>query len=122
MENIDLLRNLMIMAFADGILSEPELEFLQERRRQWGVSIKDFNLALEQAGTDNAKLELPEEHSQRCDMLSDFVAMMAADGECAELEMQLIAIAAVRLDVSDAELSEILDDFLDDDDLVIDES
>ena len=55
-------------------------------------------------------------------MLANFVELMTVDGECSPLEMQMIAIAAVRLGVSESELDEILEEFVDDDDdLILDE-
>ena len=38
MNPIDLLRNLFIMAFADGEISSEELNLLAEHRDHWGMS------------------------------------------------------------------------------------
>ena len=45
----DLLRNLFIMAFADGEISSEELSLLAERRRWWGISQLQFEATLQEA-------------------------------------------------------------------------
>lgn len=110
MENLELLKNLMVMAAIDGKLADEEMELLLDRAKQWGIVEDDFKATLEYAGDPDAALTLPESKSQRLQLLSDLVRVMAADGELAELEKNLFALAAAHMDISDAELDRILDE------------
>ena len=49
-------------------------------------------------------------------------AVMAADGQFTNLEMNVFALAAVRLEITGEELDEILDELSHDDDLIIEDS
>jgi uncharacterized tellurite resistance protein B-like protein len=119
MESIDLLHNLMLMARADGEISKEELELLHVRRNEWNISLEEFERILEETESPSADLRIPESASQRYDMLADMALMMAADGKFSEFETQLLAIAAVRLELKPEVLDEVLSDFSDDDDDIV---
>ena len=114
-----LLRNLMVMAAADGRITDEEMHLLRERSRRWRVSEADFEKALEYAQSAEAKFQFSDDADQRRAMLEGFVEMMGVDGDYADVEMSLFAIAAVRLGVEDTELNRIIDSVLDRDDLIL---
>lgn len=103
------LRNLLVMASADGSLTEREIAFLADRREKWGVPEDVFADAIRHAISDSPELELPESQEDRIDMLREMLQMMAADGELADVEKQLFATASVAMDISDEQLKEIID-------------
>lgn len=119
MEPLQMLRNLMIMATADGRLADEELQWLRERQSAWNIASDQFDEALQYAQSGQARLELPDLPSQRYDMLYDLVALMSVDSDFDPLEMNLFAVVAARLEVSDAELNAILAEFTGDDDELI---
>lgn len=122
MQTIDLLRNMMMMAYADGVLKPLELELLDDRRQAWGISQADFDRALRQARSPSAELVLPAHPHQRHDLLGDLVTMMAVDGHCSDEEKQLLALAAAKLEIAPQALAELIEEFTDaDDDLVLDD-
>lgn len=109
MRQIDKLRNLLVMAATDGSLSESEIQLLTERCRKWGISDSVLGEAISYALSDEAELVLPPRPAERREMLRDLVKMMAADGTLAETEMNLFAVAAVQMGISDTELNQIID-------------
>ena len=122
MNPTDLLRNLFIMAFADGEISPEELHLLAEHRDRWGMSKTQFEATLREAESPSARLQLPDDHDDRRQLLSDMAAVMAADGRFTNLEKNVFALAAVRLEITGEELDEILDELSHDDDLIIEDS
>ena len=122
MNPIDLLRNLFIMAFADGEISSEEMSLLAKHRDHWGMSKAQFEATLREAESPSARLQLPEDRDDRRQLLSDMAAVMAADGQFTNLEMNVFALAAVRLEIAGEELDEILDELSYDDDLIIEDS
>lgn len=119
MQPLDVLRNLMLMAAADGQITADELELLEARRVAWGISQDDFQEARRAAESVDGRLSVPEEPDRRYDFLQDMIAVMAADGHVDPLEMHLFALAAARLELSPDELEEILADFRAEDELIL---
>ena len=112
MEFLDKLRNLMIMAFADGSLTQSELEFLSDRSVQWGLSEADFTAAVEFALSDEAELQIPPHKQDRIDLLQDLIRTMAADGQLAEIEKRVFAMAAAVMELPEGELERIINSVL----------
>ena len=112
MESHVKLRNLLVMAAADGSLTEREIKFLTDRRYRWDIPEDVFADLIRYAISDVADLEIPESQEERVEMLQDLLRMMAADGELAEVEKQLFATAAVAMNISANELKEIIDSVL----------
>jgi len=112
MEFLDKLKNLMIMAFADGSLAQSELEFLSDRSIQWGLSEADFAAAVEYALSDKAELQVPPHKQDRIEMLEDMIRTMAADGHLADIEKRLFAMAAAVMELPEGELDRIIDSVL----------
>ncbi len=106
------LRNLLVMAAADGSLTEREIAFLADRRKRWAIPEDVFAELVRYAISDVAELEIPEAQEERVEMLQDLLRMMAADGDLAEVEKQLFATASVAMNISDDELKEIIDSVL----------
>lgn len=109
MRHLDHLKNLVIMASADGALSEREIALLVDRCGELGLKEADLGKAVQFALSDNASLKLPTDRKEQLEMLSDLMRVMAADGQLSEVEKRLFALAAAKMNVDRAELDHLID-------------
>lgn len=109
MDRLEWLKNLMVMAAADRKLTDEEMEYLERRARDWNIDGDTYAATLEYACDEDAVLSLPADHGQRLKLLRELIQVMAVDGELAEVEKQLCALAAAHMRVTDEELDSILD-------------
>lgn len=107
------LRNLVVMAFADGSLGEREVNLVADRCAELGLDEYDLQQAVQYGLGDDAALEIPPSQEQREDLLRDLIRMMAADGHLDESEKRLFALAAARMMVSAADVERLIDETLD---------
>ena len=109
MQCLDHLKNLVVMAAADGSLTEQEISLLIDRCSELGLSTEDLEKAISFALGGSAKLRFPVDRLEQNQMLSDLVRMMAADGQLSEVEKRLFALAAAKMGIERADLDEIID-------------
>ncbi len=109
MQHLDHLKNLVIMASADGSLSESEITLLVDRCSEMGLHEADLGKAVAYALSDQASLRLPTEKSEQIAMLTDLVRIMAADGKLSEVEKRLFALAAAKMGIERKELDDLID-------------
>ena len=109
MMKMDKLRNLFVMAAADGSLTEREISYLTDRCQKWGLTESSLAEAIQYALSGDAELAVPPRVSDRLEMLEDLIKVMAADGDLAETERDLFAVAAARMEISDAQLNGLID-------------
>lgn len=109
MQHLDHLKNLVIMASADGSLSESEIALLVDRCSEMGLHEADLGKAVAYALSEHASLKLPTEKSQQVAMLTDLVRIMAADGKLSEVEKRLFALAAAKMGIERKELDDLID-------------
>jgi uncharacterized tellurite resistance protein B-like protein len=109
MERRELVRNLMLMAAADGQMTQRELELLADRCDLWGIDQDDFSEIIAEALADPSQLTIPSSRSAREELLSELLHMMAADGKLSDAEKNLFAIFAVAMDLSQDEIQQIID-------------
>lgn len=112
MRHLDHLKNLVIMASADGSLSEREIALLVDRCSELGLAESDLGKAVEFALSDEASLKLPTDRAEQMEMLADLIRIMAADGELSEVEKRLFALAAAKMNVDRKELDKMIDKLL----------
>lgn len=112
MDLLNKFRNLLVMAVADGSLSEGEYKLLADRSAKWNLSDDEFASAIDYALSGNAELSIPESKEEQTEMLRDLIRMMAANGELADAEKELFASAATTLNISEEELNQIIDSVL----------
>jgi uncharacterized tellurite resistance protein B-like protein len=108
MKHLDYLKNLVIMASADGSLTEREIAWLVDRCSELGLGEADLGEAMEFAISDEATMKLPKEKSEQMRMLGDLIRIMAADGDLDEIEKRLFALAAAKMNVTQKELDELI--------------
>ena len=109
MQQLDHLKNLVVMASADGSLTEQEIALLIDRCAELGLAEEDLEAAISFAMSGNAKLKFPVDRLEQDQMLSDLIRMMAADGKLSEVEKRLFALAAAKMGVERTELDKIID-------------
>lgn len=107
------LRNLVVMAMADGSIGEREVNLIADRCQELGLGPSDMQKAIEFGLGDDAALELPGDVSERNELMRDLIRMMAADGVLDESEKRLFALAAVKMDMSKDDLDQLIDSTLD---------
>ena len=61
---------------------------------------------------DGARLEVPEDASEREELLRDLIRVMAADGHLDESEKRLFALAAAKMSISAADIERLIDETL----------
>ena len=110
MDRLELFRNLMVMAISDGKLTEDEIRFLGKRASRWGITDAEFTATLRYAVDPSAHLTVPDDPEQRRAMLCEMIRIMASDGELADIEKELFAVAAAQMDIPNEELERLLDD------------
>jgi len=109
MQHLDHLKNLVIMASADGALSESEISLLVDRCSEMGLHESDLGKAVAYALSDEAALKLPTEKQEQLAMMSDLIRIMAADGKLSEVEKRLFALAAAKMGLERDELDGLID-------------
>ena len=102
------LRNLVVMALADGSIGEREVDLVAERCYELGLGEADLQKAIEFGLGDEAKLELPETRADREELMRDLIRMMAADGRLDEGEKRLFALAAVKMGLAPEDLDDLI--------------
>lgn len=109
MHQLDHLKNLVIMASADGSMNESEIALLVDRCAELGLGEVDLEKAVSFALSDEAALKLPTVHAEKIAMLSDLMRVMAADGELREVEKRLFALAAAKMNIDREEIEKLID-------------
>ena len=102
------LRNLVVMALADGSIGEREVNLVAQRCFELGLGEADLQNAMEFGLGDDAALELPSDQGAREDLMRDLIRMMAADGILDESEKRLFALAAVKMDLPPEKLDNLI--------------
>ncbi len=103
------LRNLLVMALADGSLCEREVNFVTDRCLQLGLGEDELRQAIRYAMDDSAAVSLPTDAIAQDSVMNDLLRMMAADGQLAEPEKRLFALAAAKLGYDTARMDSLLD-------------
>jgi uncharacterized tellurite resistance protein B-like protein len=102
------LRNLVVMALADGSIGQREVEMVAQRCVELGLGQSELESALSFGLGDDAALELPADEIQCEELMADLVRMMAADGHLDEAEKRLFALAAARMNITGERLQRLI--------------
>ena len=113
MDRLEMFRNLMVMAAADGSFTDAEVTYLANRANRLGLASDQFTEALTYAlNNQDAEISIPDDHQSRVQLLKELLTMMGADGQVADVEKQLFAVAAARMEIGEDELNEIIDSLM----------
>lgn len=100
------------MAASDGEFKESEIEMLAVRANQWDITQQQFEETIADIQAGKLELKIPVEEEGKILLLKNMMHMMAIDGELAEEEKRLCAMASVTMGFQDAQFDEILNDLL----------
>jgi len=103
---IEHFKNLVAMAMIDGLLDETEKGILAERADE--VGLPEDEVADILANADQLKFQVPLNHIDKEEQLSDAVFMAMIDGVLHENEYQLCVQLAKRLDLEHHYVDQII--------------
>ena len=89
------LKNLVMLAAADGKVTDSELAVLLAVASREKITPDDFNRVIEDP--DSITIDLPEDEDTKLAYLRDMVALMMVDGELDEQELAICKIYAMAL-------------------------
>ena len=89
------LKNLVMLAAADGHLTDSELAVLLDVASRENITPDEFNKVIDDP--DSVNINLPEDEDTKLAYLRDMVAMMMIDGELEEQELAICKIYALAL-------------------------
>ena len=113
MDKLELFRNLVNLAAADKKFTEEEVQFLAERAERWEVPQDEFEATIAGIAEGGLDLTLPEKHDDRVELMKEMIRLMAADGDIAEMERHLCALASSKMDFTGKQFEEILQSVID---------
>jgi uncharacterized tellurite resistance protein B-like protein len=116
MKRLDHLKNLVVMAVADGSVHEHELAYLSERCAALGLDQDQLAEAVSFALSGKAAIQLPTDPDEQEKMLCDLIRMMAVDGQLNKIEKQLFAVAAAKMGCDRENLNQLIDRLLEEND------
>ena len=109
MNRSDQRKNLVIMAAADGRLTQSEIALLIDRCAELGLKESDLASAIDYALSEKPALQLPNTKEEKEELLADLLRTMAADGQLREVEKRLFAVAAAKMAVSSTDIEALID-------------
>ncbi len=114
MDRIALITNLVTMAAADGSFTQRELDLIMGRCKQWDIAEADLSAAIQSVLDNQGNLEtnIPETTEACEELIGELVRMMGADGELADAEKELFAVAAAKMNITGERLDAIIDETL----------
>ena len=89
------LKNLVMLAAADGQVTDSELAVLVAVASRENITPDEFNRVIEDP--DSVDIQLPEDEDTKLAYLRDMVALMMIDGELDEQEMAICKSYAMAL-------------------------
>ena len=89
------LKNLVMLAAADGHLTDSEMAVLLAVASRENLTPEEFNKVIDDP--DSVSIQLPEDEETKLAYLRDMVAMMMIDGELDEAEMAICKLYAMAL-------------------------
>lgn len=88
-------KNLIMLALADGKASESELALIAAIASREEISQEELDNLIDHP--DQVKIELPEEEDEKLRYLEDMVALMMIDGELDDQELAMCKLYAITL-------------------------
>ena len=89
------LKNLVMLAAADGKVTDSELAVLLAVASRENITPDEFNRVIEDP--DSITIDLPEDEDTKLVYLRDMVALMMVDGELDEQELTICKVYAMAL-------------------------
>jgi uncharacterized tellurite resistance protein B-like protein len=86
-DNITHLKNLLVLAFSDGVLEDSEIKNLRNAAKEFGISNEQLDEWI--ADIDNLVLSIPKDDKEREKQLINMIRLSTADGFFAQDEYEL---------------------------------
>lgn len=99
-------KNLVAVAIADGFFDAPEMDFLIERAKEYGISDRKVHEILHFA--KSLEFVVPLNKVDKDEQLADVVFMSMIDGDIHEKEYDLCLRIAEKLDLSQKYLDHVI--------------
>ena len=93
--NTQHIKNLVVLAYVDGVIEQGELELLKELADEIGISSDELEHWLENA--ENLALSIPDSPADREKHLIDMINVSNSDGHFSQAEFELCQLMAERL-------------------------
>lgn len=103
------LRNVILMALADGKVSKEEKQFIEKVRTQMNISDEDFKQLCQEIKTSPRKFRLPQDDRQASESIQLLVNMAASDGDISASERHILVSLAEAAGVTIPQLDAMLD-------------
>ena len=100
------LKNLMVLAMADGHLSEIEEHFMESVAHRLGFSQIEFDAIKEDI--ESIKFVLPEKYDERIEQFNDLLSLMAVDGKIDPEEEEICKKFATKYELMDSVYDELI--------------
>ncbi len=99
---------LLATALADGHFDTTELELLTDRAMWWGISPEEFEEIIDNPEiTDEESEALPQEATEKAELMSELILMAFADGRLEPPEIKILTRLGSLLDVDEEKVLEI---------------
>lgn len=106
------MRNVLVVAAADGKLADEEKQLIQELRRRLGIGDEEFAELCEQVRRDPKKLTVSQDVEEATETFRLMAAMAAADGEIQPAERNLLHRLAEYVGLDSQQAGQIVDEAL----------
>lgn len=110
-ERLGQIKNLVMLAAADGRVTDSELAVLLAVASRENITPDDFNRVMEDP--DSVTINLPEDEDTKLAYLRDMVALMMIDGELDEQELAICKIYAMALGYRSSIVDGMIDGIID---------
>ena len=104
-------KNLIMLALADGKASESELALIAAIASREEISQEELDNLIDHP--DEVKIELPEEEDEKLRYLEDMVALMMIDGELDDQELAMCKLYAIALGYESSTVEKMILDISD---------
>lgn len=103
------MKNLVLLAMADGHLAEIEEHLLVSIAHRHGLDEGDIDNI--KANLDNISFVLPEKYDERIEQFNDLLSVMAADGKIDEREAKICREIAKQYELMPGVVEEMLNKY-----------
>lgn len=106
-EQINKFTNLILVAHADNMIDEDEIDFLMEKAKELGIPTDEANRFISQVAT--LEFTIPRDEEEKEDHLVDIVHLSLIDGELHEREYKLCYSLARRIGFTEDDLNKAIE-------------
>lgn len=103
---IEHFKNLIAVAYADGILDEEEKKVIHERAVELGLNEAEVSAIIAQA--NDLSFIVPLNHEEKEDQLADIIYMSMIDGKVHPKEYSLCKNIAKKLDLNTRDVDHVI--------------